>query len=95
MLVFEENTICIGISELRTKLKEIMKALKTSKVVLALRNKPFAVLVPIERYQKMEALLEQHEDQVLGYLATERDCAGAPAQDYVSLDDAEAALKLR
>lgn len=93
MHILEEHTTLVGITELRTRLKEILEALKHSRVVLALRNAPLAVLVPIERYRKIEALLEQVEDRALGYLAKERD--HTPDSDYLTLDVVEKKLKLR
>lgn len=93
MHVLEEHTTLVGITELRTRLKEILEALKHSRVVLALRNTPLAVLVPIDRYRKIEALLEQVEDRALGYLAKERD--HVPDTDYLTLDVVEKKLKLR
>lgn len=91
MITVEEHTTLIGFSELRTKMKEVLEALKCSKVVLALRNKPFAVLVPFERYRKMEALLDQVEDHALGYIAEQR--MKTPASEFLPLEAVERRLK--
>ncbi len=91
MITVEENTTLIGFSELRTKMKEVLEALKRSKVVLALRNKPLAVLVPFERYRQMEAVLDRVEDQVLGHMAKERE--RLPVAEFLSLDDVERKIK--
>lgn len=90
---FEENTTLFGISELRTKLTELIAALKTSKVILAIRRKPFAVLISIKRYKEIEALLELVEDRSLGYIATIRN--KEKESNYYSLDDVEKKLKVR
>lgn len=93
MHVFEERSTLVGITELRTRLKEIMTALKHSRVVLAIRNIPFAVLVPIERYRKIEAILDEVENRALGYVAKER--SRTSDADYLSLDQVEKKLKIR
>lgn len=93
MITLEENTTLIGLSELRTKMKAILEALKNSKVVLALRNKPFAVLVPFERYRRMEAMLDALEDQALGVIAQAR--AKTPESEFLSLDAVERSAKKR
>lgn len=94
MYTLSESTTLVPFSELRTKLEEILKALKTSKVVLERRKKPFAVLVPIERFEKMEELLEMVEDRALGYIAQERDKKGNK-KDYLSLEEAEKKVGLK
>lgn len=91
MITVEEHTTLIGFSELRTKMKEVLEALKCSKVVLALRNKPLAVLVPFERYRQMEAMLDRVEDQVLGHMAKER--ARLPESEFLPLEAVERRLK--
>lgn len=93
MIAVEENTTLVGLTELRSKLKEVLAALKNSKVVLALRNRPLAVLVPFERYRRMEALLDRIEDRALGYVALER--AKTPDAEFIDLDVVERRLKLR
>lgn len=90
----EENTTLVGATELRTKMKEILKAMKVSKVVLEMRNKALAVLVPIDKYKKIEALLEEIEDRTLGYVARGRE-KRARERDYLSLDQLEKKLGLR
>lgn len=94
MQYIEENTTLVGTAELRTKMKEVLKAMKVSKVVLEMRNQALAVLVPIEKYKKIEALLEEIEDRALGYIASGREKA-AKEKDYLSLDQVEKKLGLR
>lgn len=93
MHLIEENTTLVGTTELRSRMKDIQKALKHSKVVLEMRNKPLAVLVPIERYKKMEEMLEMLEDRALGYLARKRD--SLKEDHYLTLDEAEKKLGIR
>ena len=94
MHTVSEETTLVPFSELRTKLKEILQALEHSKVVLEKRNRPFAVLVPIERYEKMEEILEMVEDRALGYVAREREGTSKP-KDYLTLEQAEKKVGLR
>lgn len=94
MHTLHEETTLVAFSELRTKLQQILKALEHSKVILEKRNRPFAVLVPIEKYEKMEEILEIVEDRTLGYLAHERE-KRTRESEYVTLDQAEKRVRLR
>ena len=94
MKTVKEDTTLVGISELRTKAEQIFKVMDRSTVVLEQRHRPRAVLLSIERYEKMEALLDSVEDQILGGLAKERE-EGTPRKAYLSLEEAERRLKLR
>lgn len=94
MYSFQEDTTLVGVTELRTRLKEVQKALKKNKVILQLRHKPLAVLVPLDHYRKMEELLETLEDRSLGSLAKERDRA-TRSEDYLTLAEVEKQLKLK
>ncbi len=73
MHTFEEKTTLVGISELRTKMKEILKQAKENRIFIGKRNKLIAVLLDIEQYRRMEKILEELEDFALGYLAHSRE----------------------
>lgn len=92
MFTVKEDTALVGISELRTKFNKVLEALSCYKVLLERRNKPLAVIVPIEKYNQMERLIEQIEDAGLGYLARVRDLKSGPS-DYIDIDKAEKRLK--
>jgi len=94
MFTVREDTTLVGISELRTNFDRVLEALTRNKVLLERRNKPLAVIVPIEKYNHMEELIEMIEDAGLGYLAKERDLKSRP-QDYLDIDTAERKLKAR
>ena len=94
MKTIKEETTLIGISELRTKADQVFKVMDRSTVILERRHRPKAVLISIERYEKMEALLDWVEDQVLGLLAKERE-KGTPRKAYLTLDQVEERLKIR
>ena len=84
MLTIDRPTTLIGISELRTRADEILKIAKTRRVLLGKRGKPVAVLVPIEEWERQEALLDQFEDMALGQIAQDR-VSERPPTEYVSL----------
>lgn len=88
MITIKEDTTLVGISELRTNFAKVLEALGRYKVLLEKRNKPFAVIVPIDKYNRMQELIELIEDAGLGYLARERDLKSKPS-DYLDLDKAE------
>ncbi len=92
MFTVKEDTTLVGISELRTNFDKVLEAISKSKVLLERRHKPLAVIVPIEKYIRMEELIEAIEDAHLGYLAKERDLKSKPS-DYIDLDKAEKKLK--
>lgn len=87
MITVKEDTTLVGISELRTNLSRVMEVIGKYKVLLERRNKPLAVIVPIEKYNRMEELIGWIEDISLGYLAKERDEKSRPS-DYLDLEEA-------
>lgn len=83
----KEETTLVGVSELRTRLEKILEEAKHHKVVIEKRNKPVAVLIPIEQYNEIEEILDMVEDMEFGRIAHERE-ARASAKDYVSIEKA-------
>lgn len=94
MITVKEDTTLVGISELRTHFARVLEVLGHSKVLLERRNKPLAVIVPIEKYARMEKLLELVEEAGLGYLAREREQKSRPS-DYLDLDKAERLIRAK
>lgn len=92
MFTVKEDTTLVGISELRTHFDRVLEAIGKSKVLLKKRNKPLAVIVPIDKFNRMEELIEMIEDAGLGYLAKERDLK-SKTSDYLDLDTVEKKLK--
>lgn len=88
MITVREDTTLVGISELRTNFYKVLEAIGKYKVLLERRNKPLAVIVPLEKYNQMEELVELIEDMGLGYLAKERDEKSKPS-DYIELEEAK------
>ncbi len=94
MRTVKEQTTLVGISELRTKAEEILQLMNRSTVVIEKRHKPLAVMLPIARYEEMEALLDWAEDQILGTLARQRE-RGTPKKSYLTLEETQRRLKVR
>ena len=94
MIMVKEQTTLVGISELRTKVDEVLRAMQRSTVVLERRNRPLAVLLPISKYEEMETRLDWLEDRILGHLAKER-VRKTPRKAYLSLEEVEKRLKTR
>ena len=94
MFTVKEDTTLVGISELRTNFDQVLEALTKYKVLLERRHKPLAVILPIEKYNHMEKLIELIEDAGLGYLAKERDLKSKPS-DYIDIGLAERKLKAK
>ena len=83
----KQNTTLIGVSELRTRIEELLKKMHTSRVVIEKRHKPVAVLMSNEEFEKTETLLDMAENIVLGYLAKER-YTRSTEKDYVDIEEA-------
>ena len=92
MFTVKEDTTLVGISELRSNFGKVLEALGKYKVLLERRNKPVAVIVPIEKYSQMERLIDLIEDAVLGHIARERESKSGP-NDYIDIDKARESLK--
>ena len=92
MFTVKENTTIVGISELRTKINEVIKAAKNSKILVKKRNKFLAVLLDLEKYNEMEEILDTLEDIALGYLAKERE-KKSKSTDYINIEEVEKKVK--
>ena len=86
MITLKEDTTLVGVSELRTHMEKILEESKKHKVLIEKRNKPVAVIMAMEDYNKMEETLEILEDLALGYLARERESGSKPS-DYLDIEE--------
>jgi PHD/YefM family antitoxin component YafN of YafNO toxin-antitoxin module len=86
MITVQQNTTLIGVSELRTKMEQLLKKLPGTKVVIEKRHKPIAILMSNEEYEKTEQLLEMAEDIVLGYLAKSR-YENTKEKEYIDIEE--------
>ena len=87
MISVKEDTTIVGVTELRKMIPEILKKIKTEKVILTRRNRPIGILVDYDEYEKMEKILDAAEDFMLGQLAKER--ASRKERKTVDLEEAE------
>ncbi|MBU3933180.1 MAG: type II toxin-antitoxin system Phd/YefM family antitoxin [Candidatus Omnitrophica bacterium] len=92
MLNIKEDSTLVGVSELRTKMDEILKESKLHKIIIEKRNKPVAVLMSLEKYKHIEEALDLLEDRALGYLAKERE-KKSTSKDYIDIDEAQHKLR--
>ena len=92
MITVEGKTTLVGVAELRKTTAEILKRIKSNKVILTKRNKPVGVILDYEEYKKIEDIMEALEDYILGSLAQER--ARRKDQKVISLEEAEKKLGL-
>ncbi|MEK6583962.1 MAG: type II toxin-antitoxin system Phd/YefM family antitoxin [Nitrospirota bacterium] len=86
MITLKEDTTLVGVSELRTHMEKILAESKKRRVLIEKRNKPVAVIMAMEDYNRMEETMEALEDLALGYLARERDSGSKPS-DYLSIEE--------
>lgn len=92
MITVEGKTTLVGVAELRKTAAEILKKLKSNKVILTRRNKPVGVILDYEEFQRIEDVMEALEDYILGSLAQER--ARRKDRKVISLEEAEKRLGL-
>jgi prevent-host-death family protein len=92
MITVEGKTTLVGVAELRKTTADILKKIKSNKVILTKRNKPVGVILDYEEYKKIEDIMEALEDYILGSLAQER--ARRKDQKVISLEEAEKRLGL-
>jgi prevent-host-death family protein len=93
MITVEEKTTIIGVAELRKVIADILEKIKSNKVILTRRNKPVGVIVDYDEYKKMEEIIENLEDYILGHLAKER--AQRKDKKLITLEEAEKRLGLK
>ncbi|MBE3089279.1 MAG: type II toxin-antitoxin system Phd/YefM family antitoxin, partial [Actinobacteria bacterium] len=71
-LKIDEDVIITGTSEFRNSINKFISILKNNKVILTSRNKPKAVLISFEEYEKIGKIIEELEDRYFGEIALER-----------------------
>lgn len=88
MRIIKQPAAFAAISELRTRVGEILSQLKETPVTLEKHNKPVAVLEDPERYAAMQEALEAATDVLLAFEARAREAAAKPSR-YETLEAAE------
>lgn len=69
---FNEDVIIAGTSEFRNSINKFISILKDNKVILTNRNRPQAVLISFEEYEKIGEIIEELEDKYFGEIALSR-----------------------
>jgi prevent-host-death family protein len=67
-----EDVVIAGTSEFRNSINEFISILKESRVIITKRNKPQAVLISFEEYERYNDIIEQLEDRYFGNIALGR-----------------------
>jgi len=67
-----EDVVITGTSEFRNSINEFISILKENRVIITKRNKPQAVLISFEEYERYNDIIEQLEDRYFGNIALER-----------------------
>ena len=67
-----EDVIVAGTSEFRNSINKYVSILKNNKIILTNRNKPQAVLISFEEYEKMGEIIEELEDRYFSEIALDR-----------------------
>ncbi|MEK6693533.1 MAG: type II toxin-antitoxin system prevent-host-death family antitoxin [Nitrospirota bacterium] len=93
MITVKEDTALIGIAELRTKAADVLKEIKKHRVILTKRNKPVGIIIDYDEYEKIEQVIEEAEDIVLGNIARER--LERKDRKAITLEEAERRIGLR
>lgn len=93
MLTLKEDTAIIGVAELRTKTADVLKEIKKHRVILTRRNRPVGIIIDYDEYKKIEQMLDEVEDIVLGKIARER--LERKDRKAITLKDAERKVGLR
>ncbi len=85
MFTVKENTILVGVSELRAGIEKILEKARNGLVIIEKRNKPQAVLMSTEEYEHLSSLLDMAEDLVLGFISTDR-FKNSKETDYLDIE---------
>lgn len=67
-----QDVIVTGTSEFRNSINKFIAILKDSKIIITSRNKPQAVLISFEEYEKIGEIIEDSEDKYFGEIARDR-----------------------
>ncbi len=88
MRLVHEPTAIAALSELRTRMDEILAQLRKTPVTLEKRNRIVAVLLDPKRFEAMEEALEAATDLLLAFEARRRERTGKRSR-YSTLDEVE------
>lgn len=92
MKIIKENTALAAVSELRTRMDEILAQLRETPVILEKHRREVAVLVEPKRYKAMQETIEAALDILLA-IEERRRGAASKARDSAVLEQVEKRLK--
>lgn len=86
----------VGVTELTKSLGKYLDVVTSSalnKLAIVRRNKPEAVIVPIEEYEHMRAVTDYLEDLEIAQIIQERVLSKTEPIKYLSIDEMKARLR--
>lgn len=93
MLTLKENSSIIGIAELRSKASIVLNEIRKNRIILTKRNKPVGIIMDYDEYEKMQRIIDEIEDIVLGGIALDR--IKRKDKKALTLEEAEKRVGLR
>ena len=90
MQTIKQDTTLVNVSEFRNNAEKILKKVKETPVQVRLHNEPVAMMISMEEFDRLEALLEFVEDYGLAEIALERERKGGR---YLSAEEVEKKLR--
>lgn len=87
MFTLDDETVVTSISELRNRIRDVMKQIESFKKVVVVRNNvPTAMILNVEEYKSLKSKLDELEDRYFGEIARGRLLDYDPAK-AVDLND--------
>ena len=86
MIDIKQDTILVGVSELRKGTDKILEKARKGLVIIEKRHKPQAVIMSSEEFDHMQEVVDIAEDIVLGTIAKMR-LEGSKDDDYIAIEE--------
>ncbi|OGX49566.1 MAG: hypothetical protein A2306_04350 [Omnitrophica WOR_2 bacterium RIFOXYB2_FULL_38_16] len=86
MIDIKQDTILVGVSELRKGIDKILEKARKGLVIIEKRHKPQAVIMSSEEFDHMQEVVDIAEDIVLGTIAKMR-LEGSKDDDYIAIEE--------
>lgn len=64
MYMAKEDTVLLGVSELKSVFPSLLGHLREQRIVVTNRNRPCAVVLDYEEFKHLEALLDRAEEKI-------------------------------
>jgi len=86
MIDIKQDTILVGVSELRKGIDKILEKARKGLVIIEKRHKPQAVIMSSEEFDHMQEVVDIAEDIVLGTIAKMR-LEGSKDDDFIAIEE--------